>query len=430
MPIRCKVPDTSLTDLIMRLNTAGSPNSPSSRRMPMLKIRLKYRVLTHILLTSLALGSWIAAFVALLGLGPSIGDDIDLLYDDEGFLLPGVPSNILVFLANLITTDFDAFSLTVFWYFGRYGNCQNYTIGDAIEIYLDPTLASGSSDSTLSSVDPGAPVFRIDVDSFCNFNDDKPYVQDLPVFQSDFRLMPWIIDLKVLPTNSKRVVTSTAGNYPFDNYHALVNMSARLVSGDLLQTTTPIIINMTVSSLLSGFSVGTDYLSADGDSNYVRSINLTRSAPVKIYGILVSVSIVFVSLVLFMNSIDYFMFGYKRRVELMVLPVATVFAFTQLRQTLPGVPTVGTILDYYINLPCFFLLALSSIVSIISLAWSAPFEGDSETRPTWLHKVDSRGLHRRMHRGAHRWLSEIRAAAWWRVYLALVGLMAVDGSTE
>jgi hypothetical protein len=44
----------------------------------------------------------------------------------------------LIVTANLITANLDNFSLTVFWYFGRYGGCDNYTIGDAIEIFLDP----------------------------------------------------------------------------------------------------------------------------------------------------------------------------------------------------------------------------------------------------------------------------------------------------
>ncbi|KAJ7682220.1 hypothetical protein DFH06DRAFT_1160513 [Mycena polygramma] len=351
-------------------------------------IRLKYRIITHIVLITLALGSWISAFVVLTSLSPTIGDNLDDLYDDNGTWLPN-PHPILTFYANVITVDLDDFSITVYWYFGDYAGCYTEHSGNGtIEIFLDPTLAAGTSDSTLSSVDPGAPVYRLDVDAFCNLGDNKLYFQDLPVFQSNFKAMPWIIDVNRFPGNPKSAVTSTAGNYPFDNYHALVNISARLESGNRVRATTPVSINMTVSSLLPGFSIGTDYLSDIDDSNYVRSINLRRSAPVKIYGILVSASIVFVSLVLFIISIDSSMFGYKRRIELLVLPIATLFAFTQLRQTLPGVPeTVGTILDYCVNLPCFFLLALSSIVSIISLAWSAPFEGNSDTRVTWLHRL-------------------------------------------
>jgi hypothetical protein len=60
----------------------------------MLKIRLKYRVLTYLFLIALALGSWIAAFVVLLTPFPYIGDDLNLLYNDEGFLRT-VPSSIV-----------------------------------------------------------------------------------------------------------------------------------------------------------------------------------------------------------------------------------------------------------------------------------------------------------------------------------------------
>ncbi|KAJ7278968.1 hypothetical protein C8J57DRAFT_1305156 [Mycena rebaudengoi] len=257
----------------------------------------------------------------------------------------------------------------MFWYFERFGGCD----------YI--TLAAGTSESTLSNIAPGAPVYRLDVASFCSFGEQKLYWADLPGFQMDFKLMPWTINSKADPASSKGTIVSTAGNYPFDSYHALINITARLVPSNR-----PLQLKMSITSLLPGFSVGTNYLSDDSDSSYIRSINIVRSTPVKIYAILVSGCIVFVSIVLFLITIDSCVFGYKRRVELLVLPVATVFAFTQLRQTLPGVPPG---VDYYINLPCFFLLAFSSILSIISLAWSSPFEGDSDTRRTWFHRCES-----------------------------------------
>jgi len=53
-------------------------------------------------------------------------------------------------------------------------------------------------------------------------------------------------------------------------------------------------------------------------------------------------------------------FGFKQRGEVLLIPVATLFAFTQLRQSMPGAPEgFGDIMDLVGLVPCLALLALT-----------------------------------------------------------------------
>ncbi|KAJ7735010.1 hypothetical protein B0H16DRAFT_135216 [Mycena metata] len=191
--------------------------------------------------------------------------------------------------------------------------------------------------------------------------------------------MPWVINTKVDPTSARASIFSTLGNYPFDSFHSLLNLTA-------MDGTTTLAVRTSITPLAPGFAITSDGLSAAGSPNYVRSINVYRSKPVRIYATLVSVCIAIVSLILFGITMDVLLWGYKRELGVLLLSVATLFAFTQLRQTLPGVPPgTGTILDYYVNLPCFFLLAVSSILSILSSAWTTHSQ-DGKPRETWLSR--------------------------------------------
>ncbi|KAJ6599830.1 hypothetical protein DFH09DRAFT_1128895 [Mycena vulgaris] len=316
---------------------------------------------------SIALLAWIVAFALLLKPPDDIGDEEFIITD-----------NLIQFNIDIVSVDVDTLSLSVLFFPTAYTKClrQNLTDASVVEIFLDPTLASGSAPS-LSSTDPGDPVYRLAVTPFCYFNASLQYLPDLPLFQTNLRLLPWVLNPNVYPTSLKATLDSTLGNYPFDNYHALINMTAR-------DGPTTLSIKTSITPLAPGFSIGSASLSSDGDSNYVRSINVYRSKPVKIYAILVSMSIAIVSVILFGVTVDACLWGYKRRIEVLLLPVATLFAFTQLRQTLPGVPSgTGTILDYYVNLPCFFLLAASSILAILTIAWTGE---EGEPRETWLRR--------------------------------------------
>jgi hypothetical protein len=45
-----------------------------------------------------------------------------------------------------------------------------------------------------------------------------------------------------------------------------------------------------------------------------------------------------ITIILLLVMITTVFFGFKQRGEVLLIPVATLFAFTQLRQTMPGAP--------------------------------------------------------------------------------------------
>ncbi|KAJ7646988.1 hypothetical protein FB45DRAFT_185693 [Roridomyces roridus] len=284
----------------------------------------------------------------------------------------------ITFLTNVIAVDLDQVTLSLLWTPLDYGRCNNKSCsaaaGDIVEIFLDPTLAPGPTPTNTSNTNPGDPVFLLDVVAFCNFEATPPlYYEDLPLFQSDMRLMPWIINLQVPPGSTDNTVISTAINYPFDEYHALVNISAR----DSSMTNHTLRPRIVIGPLVPGLRVGTQKLSARSDPNYVRSITLERSFSLKIYVLLVSICTALVAVILFVISLDFWLWGKKHSNEVLVLPIATTFAFTQLRQALPAVPTtIGIRLDYDINFACFGLLAISTIFSTFAIVFGS--KGDRQ----------------------------------------------------
>ncbi|KAJ7646986.1 hypothetical protein FB45DRAFT_1051561 [Roridomyces roridus] len=322
---------------------------------------------------------WIHCLIPDLGNSNLIGDN-----------LTGSVTNcdLITFSTNVVTVNLEQLTLSLLWYPEDYGPCNNDTCrasaGDIVEIFLDPTLLAGPTATNSSNLNPGDPAFLLDVVSFCDFRKAAPlYWNDLPVFQSDLRLMPWIINMQAPPDSDNDVFTSTAINYPFDEcvciffdtlnkvdsprYHALVNVSARQANSiGSLRT------QLVIGPLIPGFEVGTQKLSAESDPNYVRSITLKRSFPLKVYVVLVSVCIALVAVILFVISLDFWLWGKKHPNEVLVLPIATTFAFTQLRQALPAVPTTtGIRLDYDVNLACFGLLAVSTILSTFAIIFGS-----------------------------------------------------------
>ncbi|PBK68470.1 hypothetical protein ARMSODRAFT_1019604 [Armillaria solidipes] len=58
-------------------------------------------------------------------------------------------------------------------------------------------------------------------------------------------------------------------------------------------------------------------------------------------------------------------FGFRQRNEIVVIPVGTVFSFTQLRSSMPGAPEgFGDILEFAGLLLCLVLLSISAMAMV------------------------------------------------------------------
>jgi len=112
------------------------------------------------------------------------------------------------------------------------------------------------------------------------------------------------------------------------------------------------------------------------------SVIVKRSTPVKIYALFVTISIGLVSAsvsgitLLRLNTED-------QRVNGAALLLAALFGCTQLRSTLPNLPSnTGTVLDYYGNLLALVLLSTSmmslAVEEVLHLRW--PLQTSSSLR--------------------------------------------------
>ncbi|PBK88248.1 hypothetical protein ARMGADRAFT_1034211 [Armillaria gallica] len=76
-------------------------------------------------------------------------------------------------------------------------------------------------------------------------------------------------------------------------------------------------------------------------------------------------------------------FGFQRRNEIVVVPIGVVFAFIQLRSTMPGAPDgFGDILDFVGVLPCLVLLSICAVTMVGIYIFTDPAK-DSREKFTW-----------------------------------------------
>ncbi|KAK0477819.1 hypothetical protein IW261DRAFT_1594296 [Armillaria novae-zelandiae] len=161
--------------------------------------------------------------------------------------------------------------------------------------------------------------------------------------------------------------------YPFDSYYADVAIFARDVS-----TNDSVSVDLSTSyGLITGIKTTTDAVEyspwqSKDDLDFVGLqgaihiyMNLERSTLVMAYCLIITLTFWMVTLVICLIMIATVLFGFRQRNEIVVVPIGTVFAFTQLRASMPGAPDgFGDILDFVGLLPCFVLLSISAIAMV------------------------------------------------------------------
>jgi len=112
------------------------------------------------------------------------------------------------------------------------------------------------------------------------------------------------------------------------------------------------------------------------------AITISRSRLLKAY-VLVIVIAVWLLTLMFLFVMVCILCGYGFDVSLLLVPVATLFAITQLRASMPGAPPgFGAIVDFVGILPCLALTSISASLTIAALVFSTP----TEVRyPIWKH---------------------------------------------
>ncbi|KAK0229630.1 hypothetical protein EDD85DRAFT_973428, partial [Armillaria nabsnona] len=184
--------------------------------------------------------------------------------------------------------------------------------------------------------------------------------------------------------------------YPFDSYYADVVVFAQdvltndSVSVDLsasygLITTSLSGIETTTDAVEYSLSQSTDesvFLQGLQGATHIY-MNLRRSPLVIAYCLIITITFWMVTLVICLIMITTVFFGFRQRNEIVVVPIGTVFAFTQLRASMPGAPDgFGDILDFAGLLPCCVLLSISAITMVGIYLFADPDDPSRRTF-TW-----------------------------------------------
>ncbi|KAK0215406.1 hypothetical protein IW262DRAFT_1299674 [Armillaria fumosa] len=102
-------------------------------------------------------------------------------------------------------------------------------------------------------------------------------------------------------------------------------------------------------------------------------------------------------------------FGFRQWNEIVVVPIGTVFAFTQLRASMPGAPEgFGDILDYIGLLPCLILLSISAITMIGVYLFADPHDPTHRSF-TWIELKNELGPYsQHVWKAAKEWLQFVK----------------------
>jgi Domain of unknown function (DUF4436) len=244
--------------------------------------------------------------------------------------------NYVYITATIISVDTDDLAATVRLDFDPHGNLQNqngqnlFTLTRAMTLTTTGLLAQplGSSSTVASS---GIPSYTSGSSSYVFARGD--YMQDLDV------MLPLVGGTLGSPSPAGQTTT----RYPLDSYANTIPFSFQIRQGSGVgRAYVPSCVQLTSS--VGGWSLHANAY----DVNNAFDISLSRSAPVKFYSFFVMVLIwalavggVAMAVIMWMreqDEIDTGAFAYL---------AALLFAFPLMRQTLPGNPGPGSLVDVY-----------------------------------------------------------------------------------
>ncbi|KDQ62018.1 hypothetical protein JAAARDRAFT_45428 [Jaapia argillacea MUCL 33604] len=287
------------------------------------------------------------------------------------------PYSTGIFLqSNLVSIDADQQTMVMDWMIVGY-TCSQQNISAPcpdVNLYSDqnlirPSNGSGPSDNNL----PSAPIFTLNGTEWASQN----VLANSPIFRTD-----------IVISNSG--TGRTTQSYPFDKYFASIFMFARDINnsqfmpvninqtgGIAVLVYLPLLWDQMFISILSGFN--TELTAKYYDSEFpaiLTNIEITRGQVIRVYALLIVIAIWLVTLTFLAACIAVIFLRMAMPSAVLALPVATLFAFTQLRGTLPGAPAgFGAIIDFVGILPCLAILTFCSVLMIAVFLFRNPEKG-------------------------------------------------------
>jgi len=237
----------------------------------------------------------------------------------------------------------------------------NLTACTSVNIYFDNNLLStaSASGSVASSDRPSIPIFRLNATALV-MND---ILSNSPVFRTDVALF------------SPGSTASSLLFYPFDGYLAELLLFAQdATTGDTVGVVFGKTRGVAVGFSTKVISRSDVYIPPGAIDSFVI---LSRDRFVKLYAVAATMTIWLITLILLLVMLMSVFFGFRQKGEILLVPIATLFALTQLRTSMPGAPDgFGDILDFVGLLPCLAILSLSASLILGAFIFTDPTKGN------------------------------------------------------
>ncbi|KAK0191878.1 hypothetical protein F5146DRAFT_1037543 [Armillaria mellea] len=291
--------------------------------------------------------------------------------------------------ADLISADVKQGSMVLGWSITS-DSCAESCTDDScivngcsdVNIYFDPNLLHSDSGNS-GPADSNRPVDPIFV-----WNATGGYIDDLAnsaSFQTELAVIPPVGNY-----SQKHLVRHTRSSevyYPFDRYLAVIFGFAE----DASTNATVALYLESTSGLAVGLKISASDVSQEDDNPDIiyAVVTLQRGTLVIWYCLVITITFWLVTLTICLIMIMTIGFGFQQRNEIVVVPIGTVFAFTQLRSSMPGAPDgFGDILDFVGVLPCLVLLSISAVTMVGIYLFTDPSK-DSREKLTWSALVEA-----------------------------------------
>ncbi|KAK0203539.1 hypothetical protein DFS33DRAFT_1332238 [Desarmillaria ectypa] len=276
--------------------------------------------------------------------------------------------------ADLISADLKQGTMVLDWTIVG-DNCESECTD--VNIYFDTNLlhSDASTNGASGNNRPVDPIFAWNATA--GFYD---VLSNIPTFQTELAVFPPYDYTK----HSVRHTRSSQVYYPFDHYLAEIFGFAQ----DKSTNDTVSLSLHSTSGLAVGLKISTEviegFLPQEGSPEVIYVVvTLQRGTLVIWYCLVITITFWLITLMICLVMIMTVGFGFQQRNEIVVVPVGTVFAFTQLRSSMPGAPDgFGDILDFVGVLPCLVLLSICAVTMVGIYVFTDPSKNSRE-QLTW-----------------------------------------------
>ncbi|KAH9858788.1 hypothetical protein C2E23DRAFT_880216 [Lenzites betulinus] len=253
--------------------------------------------------------------------------------------------SIVQLSANLVDVDPSGQEMTLDWLIAY--ECESIGCPDANIFFDSNTLRMDPSNPQAQSNVKPDPIFTINggnVLAMRNNTDRRP------------SSLTFRTDVAISNANTHRTLQS----YPYDKYATqLVFFAENAATNESIS-----IAIVKTTGIAVGFNVQLQNTSdiKDNFGTVIKNIEVTRGPVVRLYAIFIVIVIWLVTLTFMVTCVLNVFFGKGISSGVLVLPMGTLFAFTQLRGTLPGAPEgFGAVIDFMGLLPCLAILTFCSV---------------------------------------------------------------------